>query len=135
MSKEIRAAFYEAQELRPYSRDVEIIRAVMPAGGDWQCDAHEGAITRTITWAGKEVAQINPRGDLDDQTEGQIAMAIRAMPLMDAALRTIMALADHDGNTLIRKIAESVIAYVEMDAPKLPIADEDDPDFSEVDDE
>ena len=88
--------------------DQEIQAALVPDGGDWECVAPDGAITRSIIWRGLEVALINPRGDLDDTTEGRIAMGMRATPVMDKALRAICVLANMpDSTALIRSIAQA----------------------------
>jgi hypothetical protein len=134
LSDKIRTAFYEAEKHRPYIQDADVIRSITPAGGDWRCVASKGAITRSIVWNDREVALVNPRGDLDDVVEGQIAMAIRALPLMDAALRAIIVMSSDpaDFSSLIRKTAESVIAYVEMPAPEIVEHDDEPEDISEV---
>jgi hypothetical protein len=116
----IRQAFFAAQSRRPYSQDEAIVNAATPPGGEWTCAAEEGTVTRSIVWGGREVALVNPRGDIDDETEGQIAMAMRALPLMDAALRAIIVLAEDAANlALVRTLAVSCIAFVEMPAPRL----------------
>ena len=103
--------------LRP-AGDKAIQAALIPPGGDWQCVAEDGAITRSIVWNRTEVALINPRGDLRDQTEGRIAMGIRATPVMDRALRVIFVLAREAENLdLIGRIARAAIDYVERPAP------------------
>lgn len=114
--------------LRP-APDKEIQAALVPAGGDWQCRAEDGAVTRSIFWRGVEVALINPRGDLHDFTEGEVAMGIRATPIMDKALRAIWALTTHNDDPdptsdavtleLIGKIARAAIAAVEQPAPRI----------------
>lgn len=114
--------------LRPAANKA-IQEAITPAGGDWQCVAPEGAITRTIVWRSTEVAIVNPRGDIDDATEGDIAMGIRATPVMDKALRAIFILAKDANNLdLIGQIARAAIDYVEKPAPRLvrPEQDEED---------
>lgn len=115
--------------LRPFANKA-IQAALVPGGGDWQCVAPRGAITRTIVWRGAEVALINPRGDLGDTTEGDIAMGMRATPVMDKALRSIFILAKDAGNLeLIGAIARAAIDYVEQPAPRIvedePEEDED----------
>jgi len=106
--------------------DIEIQYALIPPGGEWVCRAPRGAITRSIHWRGKEVALVNARGDLDDRTEADIAMGLRATPLMDKALRTIAGLADDPENlALIQRIARAAIAYVEMPAPAITEPDND----------
>lgn len=104
--------------------DKAIQAALIPAGGDWRCVAEEGAITRSIVWARLEVALINPRGDMNDSLEGDIAMGVRATPVMDKALRAISILAMGAENLdLIRKIARAAIDYVEQPAPRIPDPD------------
>lgn len=111
--------------LRP-GVDKAIQAALVPAGGDWQCVAREGAITRMIVWRGTEVALMNPRGDLPDSSEGGIAMGMRATPVMDKALRSISILAcDPENLDLIRKIARAAIDYVEQAAPHFIEPDEE----------
>lgn len=101
--------------------DDAVRSALVPDGGDWQCVVEDGAITRSIVWRGTEVALVNARGDLDDRTEGQIAMAFRAAPVMDKALRVIAVLAkDPDNLDLIARIASSAIDIVEQPAPRVP---------------
>lgn len=113
-------AFCDAEGRRPYKASPGIIEEITPTGGKWTCEAEVGAVTRSIMWNGREVALVNPRGDIDDTTEGQIAMAMRALPVMDATLRAIIVLAEKAENLeLIQKVAESVIAFVEVEAPKI----------------
>lgn len=112
--------------LRPFANKA-IQGALIPSGGDWQCVAPEGAVTRTIVWGRTEVALVNPRGDLHDHIEGQIAMALRATPLMDKALRTISILAKDPANSeLIELIARAAVDYVEQPAPRIVEPEEDD---------
>lgn len=107
--------------------DQEIQAALIPAGGDWECVASDGAITRSIMWRGREVALINPRGDLDDITEGQIAMGMRATPVMDKALRAICVLANQpDSTALIGSIARAAIDTVMRAAPTVREPEDDD---------
>lgn len=120
----IHSAWSEAGGAHP--ADKEIQEALIPAGGNWQCTAEEGAITRSIFWRRTEVALVNPRGDLDDRTEGYIAMSLRATPVMDKALRVIAVLASKPENlALIGKIARAAIAYVEQPAPVIPEPDDE----------
>jgi hypothetical protein len=117
-NKTIQAAWYRASDLKPYPLDADTLAGIVPAGGDWRVEAKPGAICRTVMWNRAEVAYCNPAGDLDDEVEGHIAMAIRALPAMDKALRCIIALADDPENLpLIQRIAETVMAYVEQPAP------------------
>lgn len=112
--------------------DRDIAKALIPPGGDWLCIAPPGAITRSILWRDKEVALINPRGDLDDATEGDIAMGMRATPIMDTALRMILVLAEDAGNLeLIRKICGTAIATVMLPAPAIVEIEEDESDAGE----
>ena len=122
----IRTAFYDADNRRPYKMNADAIKEVTPPGGDWKCVAFDGSIRRSVTWGRIVVANLNPNGGIDSTTEGQIAMAIRALPLMDAALRSIIVLAGNPANLpIIAELAESVIAYVEMPAPRIKESDED----------
>lgn len=105
--------------LRP-SADKMLQAALIPAGGEWQCEAHEGAITRCIVWKDIEVCIVNSRGDMNDRTEAGIAMGLRAAPLMDKAMRVIFILAQQEGTaTLIRDIARAAVDYTEQPAPEL----------------
>ena len=117
--------------LRPFANKT-IQAALIPSGGDWKCVAEDGAITRKVVWGHTEVALVNPRGDLHDATEGQIAMALRATPLMDKALRTISILAkDPTNSELIERIARAAIDYVEQPAPHIIEPEDDDGDDTE----
>lgn len=112
--------------LRPFANKA-IQEALVPGGGDWQCVAPEGAVTRSIVWKGTEVALVNPRGDLSDYTEGDIAMGLRATPVMDKALRAIFVLARKEENlALIADIARAAIDYVEQPAPRLREPEDED---------
>jgi hypothetical protein len=105
--------------LLPFA-DKAIQKALVPPGGDWQCVAEDGAITRSVMWNHKEVALINPGGWMLDRLEGDIAMGIRATPVMDRALRVIFVLARDPANLdLIGKIARAAIDYVEQPAPAI----------------
>lgn len=130
--KKINDAWYEEASIGRRGllpgADKTIQQALIPAGGDWQCIAPEGAITRTVVWGRTEVALVNPRGDLPDPTEGQIAMALRATPLMDKALRTISILAkDPTNSELIERIARAAIDYVQQPAPRIIEPEDDEP--------
>jgi hypothetical protein len=122
--KKIRDALDEEDPLtrlgmRPPA-DKRIQDALVPPGGDWRCVAPEGAITRSIVWQGMEVALVNPRGDMLDRLEGEIAMGLTATPIMDRALRVILVLANDPANAdLIGKIACAAIHYVERPAPDI----------------
>ena len=116
----IRRAFHVAQSRRPYTTNDPLLRAILPPGGDWRVTAAPGAVCRSVMWGTTEVAHVNPRGQLDDGTEADIAMGLRAVPLLDAAMRCILVLAEDVRNlTLIREIAMSAVAFVEMPAPVL----------------
>jgi hypothetical protein len=122
------AAYFEAQRRRPYKANDVLVAAATPGGGNWECVAPEGCITRSIMWNGLELALMNPRGDLDDTAEGQIAMAARALPLMDASLRSIIVLAESADNLdTIRALAVAAIEFIERPAPRVkePEDDED----------
>jgi hypothetical protein len=122
----INDAWHAETSRRPHpAADAAIQAALIPAGGKWECTASNGAITRSIVWRGIEVALVNPRGDLDDVIEGQIAMGFRAAPVMDKALRVIFMLSQQPNTSdRIGKIARAAIDYVEQPAP--PISDPDD---------
>lgn len=112
--------------MRP-AANKEVQRALVPPGGDWRCVAQDGAITRSIVWNEIEVALVNPRGDMLDRLEGEIAMGLRATPIMDRALRVIFVLARDPTNlALIGQIARAAIDYVEQPAPDVPEPDEED---------
>ena len=113
VTQAIRQAFYEAQSRRPYSENAEIVKAATPPGGEWECNANGDCYG--ITWCGMNVATINPAGHLDEISEPQIAMAVRALPTIDAALRAIIVLAE----------TISVIAFVEKAAPHFVAAQPD----------
>jgi len=122
----VREAFYAAQSHRPYKLNPDLVKAATPPGGDWHAVALPGAICRSVIWGKIEVAHMNPRGDLDDATEADITMAARALPVMDAALRAIIVLSEKPENgALIRELAASVIAYVEMPAPRISEPDDE----------
>lgn len=121
----IKTAYCDAQSRRPYMRNDAVIKSLAPDGGDWHVVAPPGAICRSVIWGRTEVCLMNPSGQLFDTVEADIAMAFRAMPITDVALRSIIVLAEKPENlALIRSIAESVIAYIEQPAPKLDICDE-----------
>lgn len=131
VTRQINDAFNAEFLLRGSGRlpppDQEIQAALIPAGGDWECVAPGGAVTRSIVWRGREVALINPRGDLDDITEGRIAMGMRATPVMDKALRTICVLSSQPGTaSLIRSIAQAAIDTVMREAPAVREPEDDD---------
>lgn len=116
--------------LRP-SCDRQIQAALVPPGGDWQCVALEGQPTRSIIWNQTPVALMNPLHFMGSGLEGEVAMGIRATPLMDRALRVISILADDPANAhLIQDIARAAINYVEQPAPQFAQEpDEDDEDY------
>jgi hypothetical protein len=118
-------AFHQAQDRRPYRLDTSLSAALTPPGGEWIATAAPGSVTRSIEWRGRDVALVNPRGDIDDETEGQITMALRALPLLDCAMRTILVLAENGNNiALIREIAETAVAVIEEPAPAIPEPEE-----------
>ena len=95
--------------------------ALVPPGGEWRCVVTPGASMRLIDWEGVQVALVNPRDDLPDRIEGEVAMGLRATPAMDRALRVIFVLAQDAANLdLIRDIARAAIDYVEQPAPAIP---------------
>lgn len=101
--------------------DPDILKEIIPAGGEWTCIATTGAKTRYVIWNGIEICLVNPRCDLSDRIEGEIAMGLRATPAIDKALRCILILAEDPENLgLIQRIARTVITYVEMPAPAFP---------------
>ncbi len=111
--------------LRP-AADRVVQAALVPPGGKWECTARDGAVTRSITWEEREVALVNPCGWMGDGLEGDIAMGIRATPVMDRALRVIFILARNPGNIeLIGRISRAAIAYVEQPAPRIPEPEEE----------
>lgn len=125
----VRNCLDAAEARRPYKAIRTLIVATTPPGGSWIVEARKGAVTRSIIWNGQEVALVNPRGDLTDSVEGRIAMAMRALPVFDMAMRAIIVLAESEQNVeLIRELATSVIAHVEEPAPRIPDPDGDDDD-------
>lgn len=113
----IQQAFVGAQYLRPYKADARLLSAIVPAGGEWLYERNVGS---HITWNGLDVAHVNPSCHIDPATEVEIAMALRAAPAMDAALRAILTLARStatDQRGLIARIAETVIAHIEETPP------------------
>ncbi len=127
----ITRAFYDAQKRRPYPTDAGLVEAITPSGGEWTCALLPDADSHTIRWGSITVATVNPEDHLDMFVAADIAMALRATPVMDAALRAILVLAEsHDNLDLIRRVAISVIAHVEAPAPRRAI-----PVGSETDDE
>lgn len=106
--------------------DKAVQAALIPGGGDWKCVVPDGAVTRMIVWQRTEVALINPSGQLSDGAEGDIAMGIRATPVMDKALRAIFVLAQYPGSLdLIRRMARAAIDYTEQPAPRIGESEED----------
>ena len=124
----IREAWYAHQRHRPYKQDTEILGAITPPGGEWTCLVISGNVARSVMWNHVEVALVNPQDHLTAPIEGEIAMGLRATPVLDTALRVIAVLAlDPVNSPLIAKIAETAIGYVEMAAPELERASDDDP--------
>lgn len=116
----IKDAWYGAQDLRPYTPDQEILYAITPPGGEWNCVAAPGAVTRSVMWRRTEMCCVNPSGDLDDATEGQIAMGLRSTPVLDTALRVILTLSRQGCDAaLIGKVAKTALAYLEQPAPSI----------------
>lgn len=110
--------------------DPAILRVLVPPGGEWDCKAKEGAVTRSIFWGRMEFAVVNPHGALDDATEGEVAMGLRATPVMDTALRVIYVLSRPadigvDNMELINRVARAAIAYAEQPAPEILVQHED----------
>lgn len=100
--------------------DRNIMAALVPHGGDWECVYPRGAATRSIVWNGTEVAIINPQGALLDSVEGDIAMGMRACPIMDKALRVIFSLAGDPANLdLIKRVARAGYGAAELSPPPL----------------
>jgi hypothetical protein len=111
-------------DMRP-ATDLAVQDALIPPRGDWRCVVPEGRITRSIVWNDIELAQVNPRGDMPDRLEGEIAMGLRAAPVMDRALRVISVLAADPTNLqLICRIARAAIDYVEQPSPEIPEPEE-----------
>lgn len=131
--QKITAAWYGAQDRRPYRADDALTRALTPDGGDWQC-VIEGD-RRLVTWNGVQAALVNPQGSLHDVIARDIAMALTAAPQMDKALRVIMVLAEDPANLdLIRRICVSAVAHVERPAPRFPGPEQsDDEDDIDID--
>lgn len=130
--QKIMNAFRHAQSRRPYTIDASLLDGMIPPGGEWTCEVSEGHVTRMIAWGGAEVALLNPKGDLGDATEGDIAMGLRAMPMVDCVLRAIMVLAEDPANLdLIRRVCCTAVAYIEQPAPLFPETEEDEGDPDE----
>lgn len=113
---------WDASELQqPFAVSDDILRALIPRGGAWDVVAAPGSVTRSLKWGRIEIALINPAGALTDRVEGQISMGLRATPVLDKALRSIMILAkDPENLPLIAQIAETAVAYIELPAPTVP---------------
>lgn len=127
-TKAIEDAWY-AERVARVPADKTLQAALVPPGGNWRCIAEQGATTRSIVWNEMEVALVNPRGDFLDHLEGELAMGIRATPIMDKALRVIFVLARDPANLdLIGRIARAAIDYVEQPAPAMPEPDEEEED-------
>jgi len=110
----VRSSFFEAQSRRPYNRNDMLVAAATPDGGKWDCVVNGD--TRCIMFDGQKVATMQP-GGID--RFGEIAMAARALPIMDAALRSIIVLSENPDNlALVRDLAMAVIAFVEEPAPR-----------------
>lgn len=123
-AQKVTNAFFDAQRRRPYELNAQLTRAATPTGGDWECRLRADGEGFEIIWRGITVTTVNPRGHLDSMTEGQIAMAIAAVPVLDAAMRSIIVLAEDAGNhTIIRDLAVACIALVEKNAPELEIGE------------
>lgn len=86
-----------------------------------------------VIWGPHIVARVDPNKTIGGKTAGDIAMALTATPLMDAALRAIISLSRGEGAFanvgLIGRLAESVITTVESKAPEIPPS----PDSEQVD--
>lgn len=98
-------------------KTITTIADIIPAGGDWKCVAAPGDITRRVIWGRIEVAIINPRGDLGDSSEANVAMGITAMPTACMALRLIRERAP--AGSEIHRIAQLAIDKIEEAAPAL----------------
>lgn len=123
--RKINNAWYEAQRRRPYKLDLDAIPTLTPGGGEWRVELQPDAYA--ILW-GKQSFAVVSHG-LGVHTAGEVAMGMRATPVMDTALRSIMVLAEDAANLpLIIEIARTVVAYIEMPAPKPPEPDEEDGD-------
>lgn len=128
----VRDAWYANQKERPFKSDSDVLRALTPPGGEWVAVAPDGATTRSVMWNATEVCQVNPRGQLNDWVEGEITMGLRATPVLDTALRVIMTLAGKEENAaLIKRIAETAIAYVELPPPSLRTPDDEEAELSD----
>lgn len=56
---------------------------------DWTVRYEPGETTRTVMWNGKEVANVNPRGDFDEETEAQLAAGLAFAARMHRCLKMI----------------------------------------------
>lgn len=128
-SAKIRDAFYAANKFRPYRENSDLVIEATPPGGEWHTIIKDDIMC--VTWGGKDVFHVNPHAIFDRLTEGQVAMAARDLPVMDGALRAIIVLsADAENLELIRELATSVIAHVELPAPTRPRTDIDEDDVT-----
>lgn len=118
-ASEIRRAFCEAENRRPYQADPILCIAATPPGGDWNCRmAHQ--LAYLVTWRGAEVACVNRLDQIEPERAGGIAMAITALPIMDAALRAILVLIEEQENVgLIQRLIHAVLARVETEPPRV----------------
>lgn len=56
---------------------------------DWTIRYEPGAISRTIMWNNKEVALVNPVGDFDEETEGNLAAGLAFAARMHRVLKMV----------------------------------------------
>lgn len=113
----------------PDTKPITSIHQIIPGGGNWTCVFAPGAITRSVMWGRIEVALVNPNGDLDDGTEGNVAMGLTAMPAVCMALRMIRDRVNPDSEA--GQIARLAIEYIERPAPRLVEPDDDEHETSD----
>lgn len=117
----VRRAFDAAQGLRPYRPNSGLCAELTPPGGFWTVVLAPDNSKYELLWYHQVFAEVRLR---PLAAAGDIAMAFRCAPTMDAALRTILAIAksplsgETDGIELIARIAEAVIARIEEPAPR-----------------
>lgn len=109
--------------LPPMERD--LVEELTPPGGHWDCGFADGCAHLSILYDGFVVATINPNGELANEIEGDIAMGIRASPILEKALRCITLLAGNPNNLeLICRIARTAVAAAQLPAPHREVGQE-----------
>lgn len=107
--------------------DPDMAAELIPPDGAWECAYLPHAACRSIVVNDNEIALVNPQGTMLDGLEAEVAMALRAAPVMDKALRVIFALACRGGDNhrfLIQRIARAAITTAELPAPNREVGQE-----------